>query len=131
MKNISADLGLLLLRVCSGGFMLIFHGWAKLTNFNSMIGSFPDPIGLGSGLSLGLATFAEFFCSLLVLLGIFPRFAAIPPVITMLVAGLIVHASDPWSRKELPFLYLGLFLAVICLGGGKFSVFKAKSIPSS
>ena len=54
------SLGLLFLRVLSGGMMLLGHGWAKLAGFAEMAPNFPDPLGLGSStFSLGLAVFAE------------------------------------------------------------------------
>lgn len=129
MKNYT-DIGLLILRVSAGGLMMT-HGVAKLMNFNSMLTQFPDPIGLGSGLSLSLAVFAEFLCALLVVLGVFTRFAAIPVAITMAVAAFIVHSADPFQRKELALLYFGIFVSLIFLGGGKYSLFRGKNIPSS
>ena len=45
------SLGLLILRVLVGITMLT-HGLAKLTSFSELSATFPDPIGLGSTLSL-------------------------------------------------------------------------------
>ena len=56
---LAEDLGKLLLRVVAGGIMLLDHGWPKLAGFSGMADTFPDPIGLGPGLSLGLIVFAE------------------------------------------------------------------------
>ena len=56
------SLFLLALRILFG-VLLLSHGIQKWTNFSAMSESFPDPLGVGSTLSLGLAVFAEVFCS--------------------------------------------------------------------
>lgn len=117
-----ASLGLLWLRIGIGGFMLAFHGWGKLANFGSRWGKFGDPLGIGPHLSLILVVFAEFFCSIALIFGLFTRAAAIPPLIAMLVAGGIVHADDPWSKQEFAFLYAIPYLALILTGAGKYSL---------
>ena len=116
------SLGLLLLRVGAGGMMLAGHGWDKLFHFSEKVGQFPDPLGFGAGSSLALAVFAEFFCSLLVILGVATRFAAAPLVVTMAVAACIVHADDPWQAKEFALVYALPFLTLIFTGGGDFSL---------
>jgi putative oxidoreductase len=116
------SLGLLWLRMAIGGFMLAFHGWGKLTNYGARLESFSDPIGLGSPLTLTLAVFAEFICSAALILGLFTRVAAIPLLVTMLVAAGIVHADDPWGRKEFALLYAIGFLTLFFTGAGKYSL---------
>ena len=67
--GIGYSLGLLLLRVSVGSMMLLGHGWGKLTSFAERSSSFPDPLGIGPSLSMALATGAEAFCALAVILG--------------------------------------------------------------
>ena len=64
----------------------------------------------------------EVVCSVLIGLGLLTRAAAVPFLVTMLVAGLIVHAEDPWGRKELAFVYALVALALLLAGPGRFSV---------
>lgn len=113
--------GLLWLRVTVGALMLT-HGWGKLSNYGSMLDQFGDPIGLGPGVSLTLAVFAEFFCALGVVFGLLTRAAVIPLIITMLVAALIVHADDPFRRQEFALLYLIPFVTLLITGPGKMSL---------
>ena len=113
-----AELGL---RVVAGGFMLT-HGWGKLSSFSEKAGFFPDPLGIGSALSLSLATFAEFFCALLLIVGCFTRFAALNILITMLVAGLIFHSADPFGKKELALLYALVFCYFTVVGANRLSL---------
>jgi putative oxidoreductase len=61
-------------------------------------------------------------CSLAIIVGFKTRFAAIPPLITMMVAISIVHANDPWSKKEFALLYAIPFLVLIFTGAGAYSV---------
>ena len=117
-----SSLGLLILRVLVGGFMLFAHGWPKLAGFSAKSGGFPDPLGIGSAPSLTLAVFAEVVCALALMLGIFTRAAAVPLLITMLVAAFLVHGSDPFQKKEFALLYAIPFLALILTGAGKHSL---------
>ena len=112
----------LLLRLSFGGIMLFSHGLPKLQNFSNMMNTFPDPLGVGSSLSLGLAIFAEVLCALLITLGLFTRMAVIPLAITMFVAVFVVHSNDPWSKMEFGFLYLMAYAALFFLDSGKFSL---------
>lgn len=115
------DAGLLVLRAGGAGLMLGGHGWGKFVGF-STASNFPDPLGIGSLPSQVLTVFAEFVCSVLLIPGLYTRLAALPLVITMLVAGLVVHASDPFAKKEKALLFAVIFLAVACAGPGRFSV---------
>jgi putative oxidoreductase len=121
-NQIVTSLGLLLLRLSVGGMMLVSHGWGKLINFWEKASVFPDPLGVGSMMSLSLAVFAEVFCSIAIIMGLATRFVAIPLIITMFIAVFIVHADDPWQKKEFALLYLVPFLTLIFTGAGRFSL---------
>lgn len=116
-----AHLALLLLRVAVACTML-FHGIPKLEKLLAGDFTFGDPIGIGSGPSLVLAAFAEFGCSLLILIGLGTRLATIPLIITMLVAAFIAHADDPITEKDLILLYLLVYSVLLYLGSGKYSI---------
>ena len=116
------DIGLLVFRVFVGLSMCLGHGWQKLTGFTDIAPGFPDPIGLGSTVSLALVVFAEAFCSIAVALGLKTRFAVIPLIINMSVAVFVFHSADPFQKKELAALYLVSFAAIFLLGPGKFSL---------
>ena len=111
----------LVLRIVAGVFILS-HGFGKVNAFPELFFSFPDPLGIGSGLSLSLAVFAEFICALFFIVGLFTRFAALNLLITMLVAGLIFHALDPFAKKELALLYAVVFFYFTVVGGNTYSL---------
>lgn len=114
--------GLLVLRIATGALMASLHGFGKLTSYGEKAATWADPIGLGPEVSLALAIFSEFFCAVLIVLGLATRAAAIPFLITMLVAAFVVHADDPWGKKELALLYAAPALALILTGPGAFSL---------
>ena len=76
------NLGLLLLRLAFGGFMAFGHGLGKLTHFGEKSEVF-ELFGLGSSVTLALAAFAEFFCSIALMLGLATRLVLIPLMVTM------------------------------------------------
>lgn len=102
--------------------MLFSHGYGKLMGFSNIAPHFPDPLGLGSVLSLALVTGAEFFGAILLALGLFSRWASFSLLFTMLVATFVVHLPDPFKEKELAVLYALFFLLFTASGGGKYSL---------
>ena len=124
--NFQSSLALLLLRVGSGGLMLT-HGIPKVTRlFSGNEIKFADPFGLGPVVSLGLATFAEVVCAILVIIGFKTRFAVVPLIMTMLTAAFYAHLNDPFARKELPLLFCIVFVSLLLTGGGAYSLDKMK-----
>ena len=100
----SRDLGLLLLRVGFGATMALQHGRGKLEKLSEIVVSFPDPLGVGHETSAYLAVSAEVGASLLILIGFCTRLAAIPAAFTMGVALFVIHAGDPFAKRELSLL---------------------------
>ena len=121
-RNPGKEVGLLIIRLMAGGMMLT-HGIPKLMRlFGEDPIKFADPFGLGPVISLGLAVFAEVLCAVLILIGFKTRLATLPLMITMLTAAFYAHWNDPFGKKELPLLFFTVFLAILILGGGKYSL---------
>lgn len=119
-KNLS-DLGLLILRV-SFSVLMLTHGVPKLSKLFISPIAFPDPLGVGSGLSLVLTLIGEFIAPIFIMIGFKTKIAAIPATITMFVASFVVHFDDPIETKEKALLYLFAFLVILLSGPGKFSL---------
>ena len=119
--NSLPSFALLILRLASG-MMMIPHGWNKLSSFNTIVTDFPDPLQVGNTASLGLVVFAEFFCAILLILGLGTRFVSVPLVILMVVITFVIHAGDPFSDKELPMLYLAVYTSILIFGAGNYSL---------
>lgn len=116
------NLVLLVLRIVSGAFMLT-HGIGKYSKlFNNAPIAFADPIGIGESASLALTVFSEVFCSLLLIVGFSTRLAAIPLLITMLVAAFVVHVDDGFGKQELPLIYAAIYFVIAISGAGKASI---------
>jgi len=112
------DLLLFILRLTVGIFMLT-HGMGK---FQTLFGGEPiqflDPLGLGATASLALTVFAEVACSILLIFGLGTRLAALPLLITMLVATFIIHSNDGFA----PLLYAAIYITIMVMGAGKYSM---------
>ncbi len=115
------SLGLLILRAGFGTTMAVRHGLPKLMDFSNQMQGFPDPLGVGSTLSLTLTVSAEFFCAIAVVIGIFTRFMAFPLMVAMGVAVFLVHKGDPFAKKEMAFLYCLAFSTIFATGAGAYS----------
>jgi putative oxidoreductase len=79
-------------------------------------------MGLGPQFSLILAVFAEFACSILLILGLFTRISLGFLIFTMIIAAFVVHGADPFEKREMAFIYLSIYLMIMAFGAGKFSV---------
>lgn len=115
------NIALLLLRVGAGA-LIMYHGYDKLVHFSTMQTKFMNFMGLGQTLSLALVIFAEFFCGLFLIIGLFTRLVAIPPVIAMAVALFKAHNFDVFESGEKAALFLICFLVILLVGPGKASI---------
>ena len=116
------DIGLLIARVMIAALMLT-HGIPKLQMLLSGEPvKFLPVMGMSPELSLGLTVFAEVICSIMLLVGFATRLAAIPLIITMLIAALLIHAADPIAVKEPALHYLLVYVMLLLAGSGKYSI---------
>jgi len=118
----SFNLAAFLLRLVFGLLVCINHGLPKLTHFNTQASVFFDPFHIGHKISLILVLFAEVFCTLLLVLGLFTRFAALVLVISMAVAVFLFHRGQSLSLHEPALLYLTVFFSILLVGPGRISV---------
>jgi len=115
------DVGLAFFRITTSA-LLLTHGVPKFLKLISGNFEFGDPIGIGPHASLIIAAIGEFLCPLLVIIGFKTRWAAVLPAMVMFVAAFFAHADDPFGRKEKALLFLVMFVAIILLGPGKYSI---------
>ncbi len=116
------NIATLLLRATFGILMFLNHGLVKLNKFSEMQNTFFDPIHIGHRFSLILSIFAEVFCSLLLVLGLFSRFAAFVLLIDVGVAIFFVHLGQPVDKFELAILHATVYFSLLLIGPGKISV---------
>ena len=132
-NELNKDLGLLVVRLVIGISMILFHGYAKIKGGPELWAEIGKDIGV-LGINFlpvfwgFMAGFAEFFCSILLILGVLFRPAAVLLAITMFVA-VVVHLNLPpespaagWKGAshalELLAVYVGLFFT----GPGKYKL---------
>ncbi|WP_027377282.1 DoxX family protein [Kaistella palustris] len=116
------DIVLLAIRIFVG-FAMLSHGFPKLQMlFSGDEIKFFSFLGMGAKTSLVLTIFAEFVCSIFIILGLFTRAAVFFLVVAMGVAGLFVHSADPFAKRELSLLYLSVYLMIFAMGPGRYSI---------
>lgn len=117
------DLALLILRVVPGLLMAFNHGLGKVEKlFSGEEIQFYNLGGIGPEASLGLASFAEFGCGLLLAAGLFHRIALIPLMVTMAVAAFGAHGEDLFGKGEAALMFLTVFVVLFLTGPGKLSL---------
>jgi putative oxidoreductase len=141
---LTKDVALLVLRL--SGFVLAFaHGWRKIAllasgnfdGFISGVGALGFPMPGAFSWAAGLAEFAG---GLAIALGIATRVAAGFAAFTMFVAAFLRHkvilqiliwlggasyaedVVESWGNPERAALFLLIFIALVLLGGGRFSL---------
>ncbi len=117
----AVNTALFLLRLVIG-ILMLRHGYDKIVKFGTLHLNFPDILGIGSTISLVLVIFAEFFCSILLIMGLFTRFACIPLIISISVALFKVHNAAFFGKGEVDALYLIGFIVILLIGPGRVSV---------
>ncbi|MBI4707102.1 MAG: DoxX family protein [Candidatus Omnitrophica bacterium] len=127
-----ADLAVLILRICIG-VVFVGHGLQAAFGFfgGPGIGGFSKMLeSLGFAPALFWAytgAYVELIGGLFIILGIFPRIAAFLILIFMIVAAAKVHLSKGFFLQnggfEYNFVLACVCIALMLLGGGKFSFF--------
>ncbi len=114
---------LLLLRIVVGLIMLK-HGMDKLSSFNTDKNNFSYLFGAPTDYILVI--FAELFCSIFLILGLFTRFALLPLIVTMAIAFFKAHKGVILGAAggETALLYLTIYIALLFTGPGKVSIDK-------
>ena len=123
------DVGLLLLRLGAGLLLIVNHGWGKLVSAYGYLAQGKDWKFIEGVANLGFplpaffavaAALAESIGSILLILGLFTRYAALFIMITMGVAVYRHLTSD--FRFELAALYFLIALTFVFIPPGRFSV---------
>lgn len=117
----SFNAAMLVLRLAMG-MLMMSHGYDKLVNFSEKKALFYNFLSLGSTTSLMLCIFAEFFCALFVVIGLFTRLVSVPLIIVMSIAVFSVHKMDFFDTGEQASLYLAGYLVLLLCGPGRASV---------
>ena len=97
------------------------HGLDKMTHFNELSYTFPSVFGFGSYVTLMLAIFCEFACSLFLMAGCLTRIVLLPMIVSMAVAFFDIHDAM-MPDGELSLIYFIVFFGLFLIGPGRYSV---------
>ena len=103
------------------GVLFFVHGMEKMMNFDQLSRTFPSVLGFGSYMSLMLAIFCEFCCSIFLIAGLMQRLILIPMIISMGVAFFDVHDAI-LPEGELSLIYMITFFILFLVGPGRYSL---------
>lgn len=120
-------LGLLFMRVAAAVLVMHVHGLPKLLHWSSQVQLIEDPFGLGPTFSLAFAVFAEVFCPVLLILGIYARLACLPMLGVLAVALGVVHAGWTIEEGQFAWLLVILFAGLALTGPGPWVLGKRAS----
>ena len=115
------DSAILFIRIFIGAMMLT-HGIGKIQQYDYLVNSFPDPLGIGSATSFTLITIAEVGFSMAIIIGLFTRLSALGLAFGMFVATFIAFPDKSFTDGELSFVYMGIYISLIISGGGGYSL---------
>jgi putative oxidoreductase len=122
----SGDAGLLALRLMGVAPLLLKHGLEKVFTFSAMAARFPDPLHIGAAPSLLFAMLSDSICTVLMIVGLWTRWAALIAFVNVAVAWAFVHHFEFFGRGadhgELIVLYLAILATLLFSGAGKYSV---------
>ena len=132
LQPINLSLGILLIRITIG-VLMAFYGYHKLIHFEEMAASDfwakeVSFLGMTGKTPLALTIFAEFFCSLFLIIGLFTRLSLIPLVICMgyIIACVmqfkVIYSGDNGTEMNNAFFYLIIYIALFLTGPGNYSL---------
>ena len=103
------------------GVLFFMHGLDKMMNFSALSDTFPVVLGFGSYMSLMVAVFCEFCCSLFLIAGLLQRLTLIPMIVSMGVAFFDIHDAM-MPEGELALIYFIIFIILFVTGPGRYSL---------
>ena len=126
------NLGLFLIRLIMGVLMALY-GYDKLIHFNELAASefwakTVNFLGFYGKVPLALTVFAEFFCSILLILGLFTRLSLLVLMFCMAYIFLVVfpmsiiEKGDNGYSISSTFIYFMIYAGLFFTGPGNFSL---------
>lgn len=113
------------------GVMFMSIGIRQIANFNQLAPDFCSVFGMTSETTLLVVILIEVICSTLIILGLFTRFALIPPIVSMVIAEhVMMQFYDTLGMAKLysmqmgylPMMFIGIFIFMMLAGPGKISL---------
>lgn len=113
---------MLFFRVAASLEMIFVHGFKKLGIGVAAAEKVPNPLHLPESFNYAFAVSANLFFPFLVLIGLCTRMATLPILAVTLTGYFILHWHDAALIRDTPFIYGIIFLLILFLGPGKYSI---------
>lgn len=113
------------------GVMFMQFGIRQMAHFNELAPTFYPALGMSGETTLIVMIMIEIICSTLIILGLFTRFAIIPPFVSMVIAEHVIMqyysaegVAQLYSLQAgfLPIMFMGIFIFMMIAGPGKISL---------
>ncbi|WP_298120567.1 DoxX family protein [Flavobacterium sp.] len=132
VQPLNIDLGLLLIRLIIG-LLMGFIGYEKLIHFNELVvdefwAKNVSFLGMNGAIPLALTVFAEFFCSVLLIVGLFTRVSSffllfcMGYIFTVIFPGAVLDKGEHGYEFNTAFIYFMIYLGLFFTGPGKYSL---------
>ena len=113
---------MLFFRIAASLEMIFVHGFKKLGVGVADAEKIPNPLHLPAAFNDAFAVSANIFFPFLVLIGLCTRLATLPTLAVTLTGYFILHWNDAALIRDTPFIYSIIFLFILVMGPGKYSV---------
>lgn len=116
------NLVMLFFRITVSLEMIVVHGFKKLGIGAAEAEKIPNPLHLPEAFNNMFAIAANIFFPFCVLIGLCTRLATIPTLAVTLTGYFIFHWNDAALVRDTPGIYSLVFLLILILGPGKYSI---------
>ena len=115
------DIALLYLRLFIGGVVLL-HNVGKMQTYNEIIDGYPALLFDSPTLTFGLFTIAEVAFAMLIMCGLWVRFASFFMALGMFLSIFVVVPTAGMTAGTLQFIYMGIYIFLLITGGGSYAL---------
>lgn len=115
-------LSVLILRFAISLEIMLAHGLKKLGVGVAVAEQVPNPLHLPEKLNEGFAIAGNLVFPVFVILGLFTRLAILPILAITLTGYFVVHWHDSILERDTPFMYSMVYLFILFIGPGKYSI---------
>lgn len=115
------DIALLFLRLFIGGVVLL-HNIGKMQTYNEIIEGFPALLFDSPTLTFAVFTIAEVAFAMLIMCGLWVRFAAFLMALGMFLSIFVVVPTAGMTAGTLQFIYMGIYIFFVIAGGGAYAL---------
>ena len=116
------NITMLFFRIAVSLEMIFVHGFKKLGIGAQEVEKVPNPLHLPETFNYAFAVSANILFPFLVLIGLCTRLATLPTLAVTLTGYFILHWNEALLVKDTPFIYSIVFLMILALGPGRFSI---------